>query len=95
MQWDASADAGFTTGSPWIEFHPDFVIVNAAAQIDDPDSVLSHCRRLIALPHDEPWSPTGTSRCCRPTTTGSTLRTEPDGARLLVVANLSVGRRAS
>jgi oligo-1,6-glucosidase len=54
VQWDATPSAGFTTGEPWIAVNPDHVRVNVAAQRDDPDSVLSHYRHLIALRHREP-----------------------------------------
>ena len=54
VQWDASRHAGFTTGTPWIDVNPNFVEINAAAQVDDPGSVFSHYRRLITLRHDEP-----------------------------------------
>ncbi|RBY82812.1 alpha-glucosidase [Blastococcus sp. TF02A-26] len=51
VQWDASPNAGFTTGTPWIAVNPDHVEWNAAAQREDPHSVLAHHRRLIALRH--------------------------------------------
>ena len=54
VQWDASPNAGFTTGTPWIAVNPDYPQVNAAAQVDDPGSVFTHYRRLIALRHTEP-----------------------------------------
>ncbi len=54
MQWDASPQAGFTTGTPWIAVNPNHEQVNAAAAIDDPASVLHHYRALIALRRSEP-----------------------------------------
>jgi oligo-1,6-glucosidase len=54
MQWDASLNAGFTTGTPWIAVNPDHTEVNAEAQLADPDSVLHHYRRLVELRHTEP-----------------------------------------
>jgi oligo-1,6-glucosidase len=51
VQWDASPHAGFTTGEPWLAVNPDHVTWNAAAQVDDPESVFAHHRRLIALRH--------------------------------------------
>jgi oligo-1,6-glucosidase len=54
VQWDASPSAGFTTGTPWLPVNPDAVEWNAAAQRDDPHSVLAHHRRLIALRHEDP-----------------------------------------
>jgi alpha-glucosidase len=49
MQWDASANAGFTTGTPWLPVHPDYQQMNVAAQEADPNSVLCWYRRLAAL----------------------------------------------
>jgi oligo-1,6-glucosidase len=54
VQWDDSPSAGFTTGTPWLPANPDHVAWNAAAQRDDPSSVLAHYRRLVALRHDLP-----------------------------------------
>jgi oligo-1,6-glucosidase len=38
VHWDTTPGAGFTTGTPWIGISPDHVTVNAATQVDDPDS---------------------------------------------------------
>ena len=54
VQWDASENAGFTTGTPWFPVNPNYREINAAAQWADPDSVLQHYRALIALRHTEP-----------------------------------------
>ncbi|GCD89627.1 alpha-glucosidase [Nocardioides sp. LS1] len=54
MQWDAGPQAGFTTGTPWIDVNPDHETVNAAAQVGVEGSVFEHYRRLVALRHDEP-----------------------------------------
>ena len=62
MPWDSSSGAGFSAGTPWLDLHPLSASVNAAAQVDDPDSVFSHYRRLIALRHDEPCVAHGTFR---------------------------------
>nr|BAC78840.1 oligo-1,6-glucosidase [Arthrobacter globiformis] len=54
VQWDASRHGGFTTGAPWIAVNPNANTINAAAQVDDPDSVFSFYRRVIALRHADP-----------------------------------------
>ena len=54
MQWDASAHAGFTTGTPWIAVNPNHREINAEAARADPGSVFHHYRRLIELRHTEP-----------------------------------------
>jgi oligo-1,6-glucosidase len=52
VQWDDTEHAGFTLGTPWLPVNPDHGEWNAAAQRDDPGSVLAHYRRLIALRHE-------------------------------------------
>lgn len=54
MQWDATPNAGFTTGTPWIAVNPNARDINVAAQDDDPRSVLAYYRALIALRHALP-----------------------------------------
>jgi glycosidase len=50
LQWSAQPHAGFTTGTPWIEPYSDYLkVTSVAAQRGDPESLLSHYRRLIAL----------------------------------------------
>jgi alpha-glucosidase len=48
MQWDASPQGGFTTGEPWLPL-VDPHQQNVADQRDDPTSMLSLVRALIAL----------------------------------------------
>jgi oligo-1,6-glucosidase len=90
VQWDASPGAGFTTGTPWLPVNPDHVTVNAAAQLDDPDSVLAHYRRLIALRHEDPVVTDGDFELLLPEhpTIWAFLRRTPD-TELLVAANFS------
>jgi oligo-1,6-glucosidase len=54
MQWDAGRHAGFTTGDPWLPVNPNHIFLNAAAQIDSPDTVFAHYRALIRLRHELP-----------------------------------------
>lgn len=52
MQWDDSANAGFTTGTPWIKVNSNYKTVNAKQQTNDPDSVFSYYKELIRLRHE-------------------------------------------
>jgi len=52
MQWNSSASAGFSAGTPWIAVNPNYRKINAAAQIRDPGSVLSFYKRLVSLRKD-------------------------------------------
>ncbi|MEM6895394.1 MAG: alpha-glucosidase [Bacteroidota bacterium] len=49
MQWAPTVNGGFTAGMPWIEVNPNHALVNVEAQERDPNSVLHHYRKLIAL----------------------------------------------
>lgn len=49
MQWNSEPGAGFTSGQPWTEINEDYTTKNVAAQEEEPDSLLHHYRRLIAL----------------------------------------------
>lgn len=51
VQWDQSPHAGFTTGTPWLPTNPNYLQINAAAAVADPDSVFHHFRHLINLRH--------------------------------------------
>jgi oligo-1,6-glucosidase len=48
MQWTAGPHGGFTTGKPWLAVNPNAAAINAQDQAARPDSVLNHCRALIA-----------------------------------------------
>ena len=52
MQWDDSANAGFTTGTPWIKVNSNYPKVNAKQEVSDPDSVFSYYKKLIRLRHE-------------------------------------------
>ncbi len=49
MQWSDEENAGFTTGTPWLKVNPNYVFINAEAQMADSDSVFNFYKQLIAL----------------------------------------------
>jgi alpha-glucosidase len=55
MQWDASKGAGFSTSErPWLPVPPSSAEYNVTAESQDPSSILSFYKRLIALRRSEP-----------------------------------------
>ena len=58
FQWDASANAGFTTGTPWLKVNRNYTKINLESQKNDPDSVYQYYRRLLALRKDPAYSKT-------------------------------------
>lgn len=49
MQWNATENAGFTTGTPWKKVNPNYVDINVEAQEKDANSVLNHFRKMVKL----------------------------------------------
>lgn len=49
VQWDSTEHAGFTTGQPWFYVNPNYPKINAAQQMQDPDSLLNFYKKAIAL----------------------------------------------
>ncbi|MFU2486738.1 alpha-glucosidase [Thauera sp. WH-1] len=94
MQWDASANAGFSRATPWLKLNPNYPRINVAAQQGDPDSVLGYYRRLIALRKAEPTLVYGRYALLGPADTQvyAYSRSEDD-SRIVVITNLS-GRTA-
>ena len=90
MQWDASPQAGFTSGEPWIAVNPNHTEINARAARADPGSVFHHYRRLHELRHSQPAVAQGTFEMLLaddPQVYAFTRRL--DDVELLVLANVS------
>lgn len=49
MQWTTDANAGFTTGTPWLPVNTNYRTINVAAEETDAGSVLNYYRRLTAV----------------------------------------------
>lgn len=58
FQWDASPNAGFTSGTPWLPVNPNYPAINLEAQRDDPDSIYQFYRKLSALRKNPVWQET-------------------------------------
>ena len=62
VQWNDSPNAGFTTGTPWINVNPNYTEINAEAALADPNSVFYYYQKLISLRHTTPIVVYGTFR---------------------------------
>ena len=49
MQWSDNANAGFTTGTPWLPVNANYQVTNVAAQETDAHSILNYYRQLTAV----------------------------------------------
>ncbi len=90
MQWDDSPNAGFTTGTPWLSVNPNYTAINAARQVEAPDSVFSYYRQLIALRKSHPVFTQGDFTLLEPEHPKLFVyRRQDDAHQLLVVCNFS------
>ncbi|SDM97985.1 trehalose-6-phosphate hydrolase [Fictibacillus solisalsi] len=49
VQWNSTENAGFTTGTPWINVAQNYKHINAENAVQDKNSVFSHYQKLISL----------------------------------------------
>ena len=49
VQWNTEKNAGFTTGTPWLEVNPDYKEINVESQLTDSSSLLSFYKKMTAL----------------------------------------------
>jgi oligo-1,6-glucosidase len=54
VQWDESAQAGFTTGKPWIKVNPNYPQINVRQALADHDSIFYYYQMLIRLRKQHP-----------------------------------------
>ncbi|MDR3189602.1 MAG: alpha-glucosidase [Lactobacillaceae bacterium] len=89
IQWDATAQAGFTIGQPWLAVNPNYTTINVAAALADPNSIFYTYQKLIQLRKTQPIIIWGEF---------ALLDTAPDvfaytrtynGAQILIVTNFS------
>ena len=94
MQWDASPNAGFSSGLPWLPLNPDYKMRNVAAQKDDLVSLLSWYASLISLRRSQAALHEG-SIVFRDLDADVLAyeRVASTGPRVLVLLNFASGRR--
>ena len=89
MQWDATKEAGFTTGTPWLAVNPNYREINVAAALADPNSIFYTYQQLIKLRKEHPLMIWGDFELLStPTTIFAYLR-RYEGETWLVVGNFS------
>lgn len=90
MQWTGDAQAGFTTGQPWLAVNDNFAEVNAAQALSDEDSLFHYYRQLIALRKTWPVLIDGQFELLLPKhTTLFAYTRQMASVRLLVLCNFS------
>lgn len=53
MQWNKEANAGFTTGTPWLKVNPNYTEINVEQALEDPNSIYHYYKKLIDTRKEE------------------------------------------
>ena len=90
MQWDGTAHAGFTSGTPWLPVSDDYPEINAASEALDPDSVLNWYTALARLRKEHPALTEGSyTELMHEHEQVFAYARETEGARAVVLINFS------
>jgi alpha-glucosidase len=91
MQWNATENAGFTKGTPWLPVPPSYTTTNVQAEEQKPDSLLNWYKQLIQLKKtnaafangDDTMLNEGNEKVL------SWVRQAPDGTQVVVACNFT------
>ena len=66
MQWSAEANAGFTTGTPWMDVNPNYTEINVEEALADPDSIWHFYQSINTFRKGNEIIRDGAYECYRP-----------------------------
>ena len=49
LQWDNTVNTGFSTAEPWKRVNPNYTEINVRQQLEDPNSVLNHFKKMTKI----------------------------------------------
>ncbi|MBS1796343.1 MAG: alpha-glucosidase [Acidobacteria bacterium] len=88
FQWDATTNAGFTSGTPWLKVNPNYKTINVAAEEKNANSPLNYFRRLARFRKANPVLIYGKYTLVdAPNESVYAYTRELDGRKLLVLLN--------
>ncbi len=66
MQWDATENAGFTTGTPWLPVNSNYREINVSNQVSTSNSCLNHFKEMVKLRLNTPTLTYGAYQMIQP-----------------------------
>ncbi|MDR2654698.1 MAG: alpha-glucosidase [Oscillospiraceae bacterium] len=95
VQWSAQTGAGFTSGTPWLGINSNYARINYDAQKDDPDSVLSYYKKMLALRASSATLKYGAFKPLYADRDVMAFARELDGESLITLLNFSKKRKTA
>lgn len=90
MQWNRSAEAGFTSGNPWLAVNPNYTTINVEDALKDEQSIFYCYQKLIQLRKENPLIVYGKYKLLLPDHPTLFAYTRSyEGEKWLIVANFS------
>ena len=90
MQWDNTANGGFSTGTPWFPANPNYEEINVEKSLEDENSIFYTYQKLIRIRKENPLVVWGNYRLVSETADEVfAYEREYEGKTWLVVANFS------
>ncbi len=94
MQWDTSAQAGFSRSRPWLKLHPGFHDRNVAIQQANADSLLNFYKKMLQLRRQHPALHRGSMEMLKEIPAGLLAYIRADmQERILIAINFSRSKR--
>ena len=87
FQWDATANAGFSHGHPWLPLDPSYKTCNVAALRNDPSSLLALYRRLLSIRRQYPALSSGSFQLVGAQGNALVYQRVAEGQRILICLN--------
>lgn len=90
MQWNATKNAGFTTGNPWLTINKNYTTVNVEANSKDKNSILNYAKKLAIIRKQNPIFVYGKLEIIDPTNPDVFAFTrELNGKKIIVLLNFT------
>jgi oligo-1,6-glucosidase len=94
MQWDTSVNGGFSSGkSVWRPVGPEYVDINAAQAVNDPNSIFNYYKAALKLRKEHPVLSYGSIEFLKSKKDVMAFYRAGEQERLLVLVNLSGKKR--
>lgn len=91
MQWNGKDGAGFTQGTPWLKFNPNYTEVNVEADLQSPNGVIAFFKKINAFKKASAVLKEGSFTSLAETKHLYAFRREYKGEAVVVMCNFKTG----
>ena len=89
MQWTPKANAGFTTGTPWLKLNPNYPQINVQEDAKNPDGLIAFFKKLNSYKHSSDILKEGSFKQLYAGRHVYAFEREYNGEKLVAICNFS------